>query len=55
MYDFLNALLLQRRTIFVIVTTIDAASINVQLVFFFKFRRKSESRSSKLIFEKRVK
>jgi hypothetical protein len=31
MYDFLNTLLLQRRTIFATVTTIDVASINVQL------------------------
>jgi hypothetical protein len=35
MYDFLNTLLLQRRTIFSIVTTVDATSINVQFVFFF--------------------
>ncbi len=33
MYDFLNTLLLQRRTIFAIVMTIDVASINAQLVF----------------------
>jgi hypothetical protein len=31
MYDLFNALLLQRRTIYVIVTTIDATSFNVQL------------------------
>ncbi len=34
MYDLLNTLLLQRRTIFAIVTTIDVASTNAQLVFF---------------------
>jgi hypothetical protein len=32
MYDLLNTLLLQRRTIFATVTTIDVASINAQLV-----------------------
>jgi hypothetical protein len=32
MYDLLNTLLLQRRTIFATVTAIDVASINVQLV-----------------------
>jgi hypothetical protein len=32
-YDLLNTLLLQRRTIFAIVTTIDVTSINVQLIF----------------------
>ncbi len=34
MYDFLNTLLLQRRTIFATATTIDVASINAQLVSF---------------------
>jgi hypothetical protein len=34
MYDLFNALLLQRRTIYVLVTTINAASINVQFASF---------------------
>jgi hypothetical protein len=34
MYDLFNALLLQRRTIYVIVTTIDATSFNAQLALF---------------------
>ncbi len=33
MYDLLNTLLLQRRTIFATVTTIDIASINVEFLF----------------------
>jgi hypothetical protein len=36
MYKFLNALLLQRQTIYITATTIDAVSSNVQLAFLVK-------------------